>query len=361
MAPYEIDFLPVGDGERSGDAISLRYDLGNGMVIHVVDGGTQDSGKALCDHIDSYYDKPKMIHHVVLTHPDDDHSSGLREVIQRFQIGSLWMNRPWKYAAELVDSFKDARWTAESLVKRLRKDYPILAELEETAIKRGIPINDAFQGAQIGAFRVMAPTKKRYLQIVPLFSRTPQPAADKAAGTASIKGILAELAKSTISWIKETWNVETLEEGGTTSESNESSVVQLASIDGKRLLLTGDAGVISLNEAADYAALAGVALPGLRFMQIPHHGSRHNVSPSLLNRWIGAPVQSGQKRDLTAYASAAKNDPNHPRKKVTNAFLRRGAFVLSTKGEPIRHQHDMPDRKGWTAATSMLFSDNVES
>jgi hypothetical protein len=39
----EIDFLQVGDGERSGDAIALRY--GNPLAGHevmIIDGGNKD-------------------------------------------------------------------------------------------------------------------------------------------------------------------------------------------------------------------------------------------------------------------------------------------------------------------------------
>lgn len=58
--------------------------------------------------------------------------------------------------------------------------------------------------------------------------------------------------------------------------------------DGQGVLLTGDAGVQALNRTASCAEFNQLDLPGtLRFMQIPHHGSRHNVSTSSLDRLIG--------------------------------------------------------------------------
>lgn len=39
---YEIDFLAVGDGERSGDAIAVRYGSPGAYRVMVVDGGTKD-------------------------------------------------------------------------------------------------------------------------------------------------------------------------------------------------------------------------------------------------------------------------------------------------------------------------------
>jgi hypothetical protein len=48
----------------------------------------------------------------------------------------------------------------------LKQLYPHLAALEEIAIRKKIPMCDPFQGAAIGAFRVLAPTKKRYLDMI---------------------------------------------------------------------------------------------------------------------------------------------------------------------------------------------------
>ena len=88
----------------------------------------------------------------------------------------------------------------------------------------------------------------------------------------------------------------------------------------------------------------------LRFIQIPHHGSRRNVGPSVLNRLIGYPVTQGESRSITAIASTAKaSEPKHPRKAVLNAFTHRGVRVLATRGSGICHSHDAPVRSGWGA------------
>jgi hypothetical protein len=47
MVSYEVDFLAVGEGERSGDAIALRYGIDGDYTIHVVDGGDEAAGRAL--------------------------------------------------------------------------------------------------------------------------------------------------------------------------------------------------------------------------------------------------------------------------------------------------------------------------
>ena len=363
---YEIDFLAVGDGERSGDAIALRYSQGGGNPyrIHVIDGGDEPAGSRMVEHIRTYYGNPTRIDAVVCTHGDDDHSSGLRKVIEEFEVGGIWMNRPWLYASSIIDDFKDGRMTVASLERHLQEEYPILAEIENIAEERGIPIYDAFQGATVGAFTILAPSRQRYIKLIPEFSRTPQQAESHRSHSSVWTNPLARAAQSVrhlAQWVAESWGFETLEENVDTSASNESSVVQLATLDDKRVLLTGDAGVIALNEAADYAEACGYNLPGIDFIQVPHHGSRHNVSPSSLDRWVGPRLSKGESRDTEAYASVANESKTHPRKKVVNAFMRRGAKVYSTNGTTIWRYRGMPPRQGWGPITALEFSERVEA
>jgi len=51
---FEIDFLPVEAGEKSGDAIAFRTWRGNYFWVFVLDGGYADSGDALVEHINYY-------------------------------------------------------------------------------------------------------------------------------------------------------------------------------------------------------------------------------------------------------------------------------------------------------------------
>ena len=356
---FEIDFLPVGAGERSGDAIAVRYGLPGAYTIHVVDGGDLAAGERMVEHIRTHFDNPTFVDTVMCTHGDDDHSSGLRKVIEAFNIGGIWMNRPWLYVHELVDSFHDGRMTPNSLDRHLRESFGILNEIETMATERRIPIYEVFQGTTVGAFTILAPSRNRYLDLVPRFSKTPEPA-QHAAESFSLRAFVAQQITDAIEWIRESWNHETLKENVETSPSNESSVVQMAEFDDRRILLTGDAGIVSLEEAADFAEWLGHDLPGLRFMQVPHHGSRHNVSPSILDRWLGQRVPRDDPPRTSAYASVAKEATTYPRRKVVNAFMRRGAKVYSTKGDPKSHFHDMPTRN-WSAAVPHEFSDEVEA
>src|SRR5688572_2355527 len=102
---FEIDFLDV-ESDKSGDAITIRHATSGQTFIHVVDGGFQATGPGVVKHINKYYGNPSYIDRVVVSHPDGDHAGGLRTVLESFDVGELWMLRPWMYASEIIDRFE---------------------------------------------------------------------------------------------------------------------------------------------------------------------------------------------------------------------------------------------------------------
>ena len=124
----------------------------------MVDGGFSDTGQTVIEHIGNYYfGADTVIHHVVLSHADNDHACGLIKIIKHFDVRTIWMNRPWLCAAEVIDDFH-GNFTVDGLVQRMKEMHPYLAEIEEIAKERGIPIYEVFQGSVIGQFTVLAPS-----------------------------------------------------------------------------------------------------------------------------------------------------------------------------------------------------------
>jgi beta-lactamase superfamily II metal-dependent hydrolase len=60
---------------------------------------------------------------MVLSHADNDHAPGLVGVLEHFKVGTLWMNRPWVYAAEVIESFH-GNYTLEGLVSKIKEMNP---------------------------------------------------------------------------------------------------------------------------------------------------------------------------------------------------------------------------------------------
>lgn len=359
---YELDFLEVHT-KKSGDAIAIRYKRWEETTIHVVDAGYAATGDALVAHINKHYDSPDKIDHVVVTHPDQDHAEGIIKILENFEVGTLWMNRPWLHAADLIHYFPTCN-SISHLESRLHRLYPYLDDIEALALKKKIDINDTFQGAQIGAFTVLAPSRQRYVDLVANSNRTPE-VIEEARGINWLGfDALMEVAKKALAYIQMEWGEEKFSSEATSNE-NEMSVVQFAELNGAKIVLTADAGRDGLDEAADYAPLAGLALPGVNRFQVPHHGSRRNVSTELLDRWLGErlaePPEEG-KGNFTAIISAAREDPDHPRKATVRALRHRGAKVLSTgdgKGTK-RIYKAAPAREGWTTANALPYPEDQE-
>lgn len=360
---YEVEFVGVGDEcKKDADAIALRWeDLSGNYKIAVYDGGLQAHGEKLEQHLNKYYfdgnDDEKIIDCVICSHSDLDHASGLKNILEKFKVQALYMNRPWLYVDDIWDKVKDGRITKNSLIERLKKEYKYINDLEEIAQEKGIPIYEAFQGTIIEEkLRILSPSKEFYLDLLVESSKTPLEENSSSDNTFCrfFKGI-AQYVKNLI----ETWSGEKLRENVSTTAENEMSVVIYGEVD-DNFLLTGDAGIRALDKSITYSEEIGKCIKDtVDFIQIPHHGGRHNVSPSILNRLIGEIVEEGVTTKKVAFASVA-NGSDHPLQMVVNAFTRRGVKVYKTKGNVIRHYKDMPDRAGWAALEKLEFEQKVE-
>jgi len=316
-------------------------------------------GETIKEHLEQYYATQDYIDHVVLTHPDSDHANGLRHVLENCDVRNLWMNRPWLYADELLPRF--ANFTnADNLRARLRQCYPTVVELESIANRRGIPINEVFQGAAIGAFIVMAPSRARFLDLVVDSERTPEAAPEEEDRAESLLEQVFRVAKAAVAYIRAAWGEEVFSPNPTSRE-NEMSVVQFANFKGTTFLLTGDAGREALTEVINYAPNVSLGLPGIDRFQVPHHGSRRNVSTEVLDALLG-PRLSGPTADykFSAVISSAKADADHPRKTVVRAMHHRGGFVAATEGVSICSGVDAPGRAGWSPAQGLPYYEEQE-
>ena len=209
------------------------------------------------------------------------------------------MHKPWDHANEICELFKNPT-TPTKLKEKLRKAITTAHELETLCVERGKKLYEPFEGTDLygdGSAIVLGPNRAYYQLLVSQFRDTP-------TASFSVPAILQKAvaaANDAVEWVAEKMDMqyESLDDSGVTSHENNSSVILLLTIDGKKLLLTSDAGIPALTAAADYAASRNIALHDLSFMQVPHHGSKHNVGKTILNR-----IKAG-----TAYVSGRSNGP----------------------------------------------------
>jgi beta-lactamase superfamily II metal-dependent hydrolase len=365
----EIEFLAVGEGEKAGDAIIVRYGEVNDYRLMLIDGGYTDTGEKLVEHLKYHFGANVVLQDVLLTHSDGDHASGLRIVMEEIPVNNLHLHIPWLHAEESrrLNLFADKRWTEDGLRQRLRDDFSIIAEIVELAEAVNCPMFYPFAGYRIGPFHILSPTREVYRYLLPQFPNTPDPdqaaivAANMWIGKESLLEKLLQKATAAVqSWTTENWAYERLKDGGITSASNESSVVLYGSFEGGPVRPTGDAGINGLTWAANQADYLGLPLQQFRFVQVPHHGSRRNVGPTILNRLLGPKQLETDPTRFTAFVSAPKDDEKHPRRIVTNAFKRRGAKLVATQGTNVIHYGGFQARQNYGAVDILPFYSQVE-
>ena len=98
----------------------------------------------------------------------------------------------------------------------------------------------------------------------------------------------------------------------------------------------------------------------LDWFQVPHHGSRRNLSSDVLDAWLG-PMLPSRLSDpaFDAVVSANQNDPEHPKNAVVRALIHRGRRVFQTKGKLHMRSSGAPHR-GWRDAQALDYPRDQE-
>lgn len=131
-------------------------------------------------------------------------------------------------------------------------------------------VHEVFQGTWIGPFLVLAPSRQRYISLLPDLEKTPTSyrGAEMSESIGSLFRGLVDRAKT---WFDESWDVETLSNSPEpTSVSNETCIIQHALIDGNGILLTADAGPQALMEGGAICTHCRAAESSLHVTAVAH-------------------------------------------------------------------------------------------
>ena len=371
---YEVDYMAVGDGEKSGDAIASRWGyLGGGRAdqrVIVIDGGTKESGQALVEHIRRFY-RTNWVNLVVCTHCDADHASGLAVVLEQLRVGKLLMHEPWRHAKEIYELVTDGRVTERSLPRRIERGLEAAHNLRAVAARRGVPVVEPFSGLEatlLGqTIRILGPSRKYYEQLLSKFRCVPEtqgsdnelldlltrwkssrtvPNPGSALSAFAMHKNESRLARAGATSVAQT--AHTPDCSPTTSAENDSSAIVFLEVCGQTMMFTGDAGVGALTRAIEYGEWLGLAFSNLDLFHVPHHGSEHNIDANVLDKI---------EARLAVVSAAPHGAPKHPSSRVTNALMDRGTEVYATQGQALCYSVNAPSRPGWSPATPVPYDD----
>jgi len=242
----------------------------------------------------------------------NDHVGGLIELVQdrSIDIGRAFIHVPQRHVqmARVERALKIASGSTEA--NCVAKTLQATSDLADALSARMIPITEPFQGTAVGPLTVYGPTQSYYEGLVRQFE-------DADAIRKIDQGNLHYLVERLID--DQLLKTGILKEAGLmdnpeTTPENNSSVILGTAFNTARYLFTSDAGVAALK-----LAIAVNKLPGCTWMQLPHHGSRRNITTELIEHFAPS----------VAYVSASGTG-KHPRRAVVNAFKKVGATVYST-------------------------------
>lgn len=352
---FEIDYIPVEAGEKSGDAIALRYGNLTGprseYKIVIIDGGFKESGQLLADHIQKYYNPENRIDLIISTHPDTDHASGLRVIFEEFyQIEKILMHRPWDHAHRIKGLFDRSNVTVSGIEKSLEDSFRVAKDLEEMAIERGVEIQSPFSGHKElqGVLTIIGPDKNFYERLLPHLDGTPIP-----AESLELLGMERDSGGGEPTYVRDynDTSIDHLQRNAdTTAVCNNTSVISLFELDGYRILFTGDAGLRGMERALQFAGENGIELSGIEFFDVPHHGSKRNLNTKIIKKL----------KPKISYISASRESKDHPAGVIKNALIKHGSEVCTTEGKVICYSHNAPTRFGWGPIDVAKFEDVVE-
>ncbi|MDL2216703.1 hypothetical protein LJB81_03085 [Desulfovibrio sp. OttesenSCG-928-M14] len=342
---YEFDFFQVGEASKPGDATCFRFgDLLNGgsQKICIIDAGTRATGLDMAQHIKSFYNT-SVVDFAFVTHPHDDHIQGFFSLIESCTVKNLVMHLPWVHSEELHRILDDGRRTPESVRSSLQRSLASLYSLQELAATYSVTVYDYFNPLLPylipSEIKILGPSYEYYTSLLPEFLDT------QAASTAATESLLGRV----VSFFD--FLMETLEEpaDNDVSAMNNSSAILLVTIDGYRFLFTGDAGVPALDKAIDYAEQNAISVFQPNYFHIPHHGSKRNLGPMILDRICGEKqgifISEEHCTNFALVSLAKEQNDKHPSKKVLNALRRRG-YKTPIIDCVLRSSKNAPNR-GW--------------
>jgi beta-lactamase superfamily II metal-dependent hydrolase len=298
---FVIDFIYVGDGD--GIIIWGRNPNEQDFVFFL-DGGNQEFGTKIVEHYKKWI-KPHLYKNRTIafinSHPHADHINGLIEIVKELGEEISWgiYNDPVKFISEeLRKNIKQSALRNEDAdINHLYKSFQKVQELNELCeqykIKKFEALTDAFSYKEI---KIVSPSREFYTSKVQMFTNIDfLKKVDYSKSNLEVDETLESLKPCAI----------VDEKNDASPENLSATVIELVDSSNDRYLLTSDAGV----ESFDDMKKNGFDTENLTIVQLPHHGSRRNISTN----WIG-------KFAPAMFIISAQGNKKHPRKAVLSCI-----------------------------------------
>ena len=313
--PLEIDMLSVGNA----DAIIVHTTDQSTEHVAVIDAGNSSDGEKVVNHIRTYMPHHSKVDLLICTHPHDDHIGGVSTVIDELDVDYVLIHQPESYRKQ-IESMR--MHVSYKQLQEARKSLDTLTDVMQKIAQYDITHSQPFAGVQCelldgAVLEIVGPSEEFY--------------ADLATEMKSYKSLESRRG-----------DAEHVDEVEDSSPFNNSSVIALLTYNEGKYLFTADAGPVAFENVLETDS---VDLSFLRWMQIPHHGSRSNVDSELIQ--VFSPE--------TAYVSAKGGNGTHPSPEVVRLFQDRKCDVYGTfkSGSLWHYRGEVQPRSGYSTATPL--------
>jgi hypothetical protein len=308
-----VEMLPA----RMGDCLWIEYGENGQRHRVMIDGGTSGTAADVKARLAGIPEP--AIDLIVVTHIDNDHIGGVLKYLTTeplpSQVGEVWFNGFRHLPQTPVESMgpgQGERLTDRLIEPDLKEKWNYRFDHEAVSVPPvgGLPTKTLPGGLKLTVLTPgpgrLADLRDEWEKVVEEGEPEEEPAEPALPpGVEVMGGALPPLP-----------DVEKLaEEDFTTAltEANGSSIALLAEYQETRMLFTGDAEAEDLMAALD--RLVGKDQPiDVDVFQVPHHGSRHNLSPDLAAR-VNTPAY---------LISSSGSVYHHPHKEAVARILKRG-------------------------------------
>lgn len=301
---FSIDMLSLGNADCN---IIWAKSEGSDFVT-IIDGGNPKDAETIIKHYEDFI-KPNIPATtpilIINTHPHLDHIGGLIDLVHYFknQIARFYYNDPTEYIEEAKR--KEIKNLSESFMysnKRVTKLFASLQDsnkLTDVLKQYGITKLSAFSDSKLdhSLFEFVGPSKEFYLEQLGYFTNIDE-----------LKTYKSNIQpENEINEVQEGLNsCDILDEKNDTSAENLTSVLtKFIDSSGRKYLFTADSGVDSFESSESN----GFDIRNLHICQLPHHGSRRNISTNWVSNF-----------NPNQFWVSANGSKKHPRKAVISCI-----------------------------------------
>lgn len=284
----KIWVLDLGDA----DCCFVLLKKNDRKFFMVIDCGKPKHSQKIIDEIKVIFDNENIEHIdvLLLTHFDNDHVGGMKEVCTAFgsQIRELWVNgisetikKPEKKKEYKSDSIMPSEsddlvgsmvFNAEDeknkiLIQTIEQEEALISEAKGLKIPIKKTVANSLPVPIFPEIQILGPTQEYLIKLYPQINDLNDFFVVETV-TESIRELipsdpfiyLDSIIKSNVTPV------------------NLASVIILITIDDKKFLFSGDAGIKSFMEIPDYKE----QLKGVYWLKVPHHGSINNINSDLI-------------------------------------------------------------------------------